>query len=80
VLLLQSLQILIFLDLYYFMYEIMLFSQSIEVTPQFKTELDGLEYGARDKGCNQCGQYITRAIVLANAPGDLQDFIYVLMR
>lgn len=43
-------------------------------------ELLGLEYGARDKGCSSCGQYVKRAIVLANAPGDLKDFIYILLR
>ena len=43
-------------------------------------ELLGLEYGARDKGCSLCGQYVKRSIVLANAPGDLKDFVYILLR
>ena len=43
-------------------------------------ELLGLEYGARDNGCSSCGNYIKRAIVLANAPGDLKDFVYILLR
>lgn len=43
-------------------------------------ELLGLEYGAREKGCDFCGQFVKRAIVLANAPGDLEDFVYILLR
>lgn len=36
--------------------------------------------GAAAQGCSDCGNYANRAIVLANAPGDLQDFLYILLR
>ena len=36
--------------------------------------------GAAVQGCKECGKYASRAIVLANAPGDLQDFLYILLR
>ena len=35
--------------------------------------------GGKDAGCHQCGDYAVRAIVLANAPGDLQvwhNYVY----
>jgi len=54
--------------------------QSIELPDQYKMELLGLEYGVRENGCTSCGQYARRAIILANAPGDLEDFIYILLR
>ena len=44
------------------------------------TELRGVADGARSKGCDECGKYITRGIVLANAPGDKKDFVYILLR
>ncbi len=31
-------------------------------------------------GCADCGKYITRAIALVNAPGDVQDFLLILVR
>lgn len=43
-------------------------------------ELQGIADGAAAQGCQACGSYATRAIVLANAPGDLQDFIFILLR
>ena len=44
------------------------------------TELKGLADGAKARGCGECGQYVTRGIVLANAPGDVKDFVYILLR
>ena len=41
-------------------------------------ELHGVADGGSAAGCPQCGDYASRAIVLANAPGDLQ-VIYVYM-
>ena len=52
----------------------------MEVPDVYKEELKGVAQGARDAGCKKCGRYITRAITLSNAPGDLKDFIYILMR
>ena len=54
--------------------------QSKELPEAYKTELQGLADGAKAQGCDVCGQYITRGIVLANAPGDIDDFIYILLR
>ena len=31
-------------------------------------------------GCDACGNYTTRGIVLANSPGDLKDYLYILLR
>ena len=55
-------------------------SQSRELPEQYQTELQGLSAGASAAGCTECGDYITRTIVLANAPGDLQVhvlYVYV---
>ena len=54
--------------------------QSTELPSIYKTELEGLADGAAAQGCKDCGNYVIRAIVLANAPGDLQDFLYILLR
>ena len=40
----------------------------------------GLTDGAAANGCRGCGAYIKRALTLANAPGDLQDFLLILTR
>lgn len=40
----------------------------------------GLADGAVNAKCGECGKYVTRTIVLSNAPGDLKDTIYVLIR
>ena len=42
-------------------------------------ELRGVAEGSADAGCSECGRYVTRAILLANLPGDLQDFLYILL-
>ena len=54
--------------------------QSKELPQEYRTELQGLADGAKESGCGQCGKYITRGIVLANAPGDVKDFVYILLR
>lgn len=36
--------------------------------------------GAAAQGCAECGRYVTRVLTLANAPGDLQDFLLILTR
>lgn len=46
----------------------------------YQRELMGLKDGAAAKGCDECGAYITRAITLANAPGDTKDFLLILAR
>ena len=43
-------------------------------------ELQGIADGAGAQGCQVCGSYITRAVVLANAPGDVEDFVFILLR
>ena len=43
-------------------------------------ELQGIADGAAAQGCQACGSYIIRAVVLANAPGDVQDFVFILLR
>lgn len=40
----------------------------------------GVSDGAAAKGCAECGAYVTRGITLANAPGDVQDFLLILIR
>lgn len=46
----------------------------------YQHELSGVADGAASQGCSECGAYVTRAITLANAPGDLQDFTLILLR
>lgn len=46
----------------------------------YKRELEGVSDGAKAGGCGPCGLYVTRAITLANAPGDTQDFLLILVR
>lgn len=46
----------------------------------YQRELVGVADGAAAKDCTGCGAYITRGITLANAPGDTQDFLLILMR
>lgn len=46
----------------------------------YQRELVGVADGAAAKGCAACGAYATRGITLANAPGDVQDFLLILMR
>lgn len=46
----------------------------------YKRELVGVSDGAAANGCAECGAYITRSITLANAPGDVQDFLLILVR
>lgn len=46
----------------------------------YRRELEGLTDGAAAQGCPECGAYVTRAITLANAPGDVQDFLLILVR
>ncbi|XP_065842108.1 uncharacterized protein [Oscarella lobularis] len=53
---------------------------SIQVPETFKEELDGIRDGASAAGCPGCGSYVTRTIVLANMPGDVQDVLYILIR
>ena len=43
----------------------------------YKQELEGLEQAGLDFGSPDLGKTIKRVLVLANAPGDLQDFILV---
>ena len=47
---------------------------------EYISELQGLDAGGRAAGCEECGKYSTRAIVLANFPSDLKDLIYVFLR
>lgn len=47
---------------------------------EYVSELRGLDEGGRAAGCEDCGKYCTRAIVLANFPGDLKDLIYIFLR
>ena len=47
---------------------------------EYVSELQGLDAGGRAAGCEECGKYSTRAIVLANFPSDLKDLIYVFLR
>ena len=54
--------------------------QSKQLPSEYKQELQGLADGAAASGCSECGRYTTRAIVLANAPGDLKDFLLILKR
>lgn len=46
----------------------------------YQRELVGVADGAAAHGCVDCGAYVTRAITLANAPGDVQDFLLILIR
>lgn len=46
----------------------------------YHRELEGVADGAAARGCPDCGAYITRGITLANAPGDVQDFLLILLR
>lgn len=54
--------------------------QSRELPAVYKDELKGVAEGAAANGCAECGAYITRGITLANAPGDVQDFLLLLVR
>ena len=57
-----------------------LYYQSKELPVVYKRELMGVADGAAAQGCTECGAYITRGITLANAPGDTQDFLLILIR
>ena len=46
----------------------------------YQRELEGVSDGGKARGCVECGQYVTRALTLANAPGDTQDFLLILVR
>lgn len=46
----------------------------------YHRELEGVRDGAAAQGCAECGAYVNRAITLANAPGDVQDFSLILIR
>ena len=46
--------------------------QSKQLPEEYKTELRGLADGGKAAGCSECGNYVNRAVVLANAPGDLK--------
>lgn len=46
----------------------------------YQQELTGVSEGSAAKGCTECGKYVTRALTLANAPGDIQDFLLILIR
>ena len=54
--------------------------QSKELPVIYKRELMGVAAGAAAKGCEECGAFSTRAITLANAPGDVKDFLLILVR
>ena len=47
---------------------------------EYISELQGLDAGGKAAGCEECGKYSTRAIVLANFPSDLKDLIYIFLR
>eukprot|EP00730_Choanoeca_flexa_P002014 TRINITY_DN10877_c0_g1_i1.p2 TRINITY_DN10877_c0_g1~~TRINITY_DN10877_c0_g1_i1.p2 ORF type:complete len:521 (+),score=125.70 TRINITY_DN10877_c0_g1_i1:3830-5392(+) len=51
-----------------------------ELPSEFQQELEGLEQAGIDYGTPDLGKIIKRVLVLANAPGDLQDFVLVLIR
>jgi len=53
---------------------------SVELPEQYKQELQGITDGGRDAGNDQIGNIITRVITLANAPGDVSDFLLILLR
>ena len=40
----------------------------------------GVADGAKAQGCRDCGSYVTRAITLANAPGDTQDYLLLILQ
>lgn len=46
----------------------------------YQRELEGVSDGAAANGCSECGNYVTRALTLANAPGDVKDFVLLLIR
>ena len=54
--------------------------QSKQVPPMYLQELEGLAAGAKDNGCDLCGVYVTRYIVLANVPSDAKDMLKIFMR
>lgn len=53
---------------------------SAQLPQQYKDELRGIADGAAAAGFPLVGRYVTRIILLANAPGDPQDFLLILMR
>eukprot|EP00050_Salpingoeca_kvevrii_P017702 m.67473 g.67473 ORF g.67473 m.67473 type:complete len:503 (-) comp7682_c0_seq2:947-2455(-) len=53
---------------------------SAQVPSEYLEELQGLQAGGAAAGVHNVGKMIERVIVLANAPGDLKDFIFVLLR
>jgi hypothetical protein len=42
-------------------------------------QLDGMHNGCVAGGQPDCVQLVTRVIVLANAPADLEDFLYIIL-
>ena len=46
----------------------------------YRRELEGVAAGGSARGCSTCGKYVTRGLTLANAPGDVQDFLLILVR
>lgn len=54
--------------------------QSIQLPLAYKEELAGLRDGAAAAGCPDCGNMAGRAIALSNMPGDIQDYVLVLLR
>lgn len=50
-------------------------------TPQiYLDEIRGMADGAAKQGIANADKMVSRMIVLANAPGDLNDFVYILIR
>ena len=51
----------------------------VELPHEFRLELDGIKDGAGAAGVPNDGAIIGRVITLANAPGDVKDFLLVLL-
>lgn len=54
-------------------------SEQVELPTEFRLELDGIGDGAGAVGIPNAGAIIGRVITLANAPGDVKDFLLVLL-
>jgi len=52
---------------------------SQELPVEYLEEIAGMNVGGHDAGVEDIGILATRVIVMANAPGDLSDWLYVLI-
>jgi hypothetical protein len=53
---------------------------SKQVPAEYLEEIAGIEAGAKARGFASVGKIISRVIVLANAPGDVKDFLLILKK